>query len=326
MAAPKATCSSAARSRRSSGRRHSSINSPPVSAPRTRRPARPRVWGDVEAGFKEADLIVEDVSYQQDTVHQPLESRTAMAYWQNGKLYLHGSTQSVSRTVASVAGWVGVPQRDVVIISEYCGGGFRQQDSGRADDGDSGAAVEEAEWPPGDDAHLARRGNLHRPQAPRLPGVGEDGVQEGRSRHGHRLVHHRRQRAVSSSRRQRSGGEPRDAALLRRRMRASAESRWRPTRRRGVSQRAPGGLQSSILFEPLVARAAKELGIDQVEIRKINAPVNGSQFGLNPPAQANRAARQRSRARMSRRRSIAAPSCSTGKSERSAVASAAARR
>src|SRR5687768_7745719 len=82
------------------------------------------VWGDVEKGFAEADLIIEDISYQQDTVHQPLETRTAMAYWQNGKLYLHGSTQSVSRTVASVAGWVGIPPRDVVIISEYTGGGF----------------------------------------------------------------------------------------------------------------------------------------------------------------------------------------------------------
>ena len=68
------------------------------------------LWGDIEKGFAEADLIVEHMSYQQSTVHQPLETRTAMAYWQNGKLYLHGSTQSVSRTVASVAGWVGVPQ------------------------------------------------------------------------------------------------------------------------------------------------------------------------------------------------------------------------
>ncbi len=55
-----------------------------------------------------------------------------------------------------------------------------------------------------------------------------------------------------------------------------------------VSQRAPGGLQSAILFEPLVNKAAKQLGVDQVEIRKINAPVNGSPFGLNPVAQAAR--------------------------------------
>src|SRR5262249_44078308 len=39
-------------------------------------------------------------------------------------LYLHGSTQSVVRTVASVAGWVGVDPSQVVVISEYTGGGF----------------------------------------------------------------------------------------------------------------------------------------------------------------------------------------------------------
>jgi hypothetical protein len=31
-----------------------------------------------------------------------------MAYWSNGKLYLHGSTQSVSRTVDLIANWVGI--------------------------------------------------------------------------------------------------------------------------------------------------------------------------------------------------------------------------
>ena len=69
---------------------------------------------------------------QQTTVHQPLETRTAMAYWQNGKLYLHGSTQSVARTVASVAGWVGIKPEDVVLISEYTRRRLRQQDSRRA--------------------------------------------------------------------------------------------------------------------------------------------------------------------------------------------------
>ena len=37
-----------------------------------------------------------------------METRSAMAYWQNGKLYLHGSTQSVARTVAGIARWVGI--------------------------------------------------------------------------------------------------------------------------------------------------------------------------------------------------------------------------
>ena len=141
------------------------------------------VWGDIDKGFKEADLVVEHTQYQQSTSHQPLESRTAMAYWQNGRVFLHGSTQSVSRTVASVAGWLGVPQKDVVVISEYLRRRLRQQDPGRADDGDSGAAVQEAEWPAGDDAHLARGRNLHRPHASGVPGVGEDGLQERWPRH-----------------------------------------------------------------------------------------------------------------------------------------------
>jgi xanthine dehydrogenase molybdenum-binding subunit len=55
-----------------------------------------------------------------------------------------------------------------------------------------------------------------------------------------------------------------------------------------VSQRAPGGLQSALLFEPLVTKAARKLGIDEVAIRRMNAPVNGSFFGLNPVANAAR--------------------------------------
>ncbi|MEO5739720.1 MAG: molybdopterin cofactor-binding domain-containing protein, partial [Vicinamibacterales bacterium] len=80
--------------------------------------------GDVEAGFKNADYILDETIVHQSTGHQPMEPRTAMAYWQNGKLYLHGSTQSVARTVANISQWVGIPQEQVVVISEYTGGGF----------------------------------------------------------------------------------------------------------------------------------------------------------------------------------------------------------
>ncbi|MGH9220961.1 MAG: molybdopterin cofactor-binding domain-containing protein, partial [Vicinamibacterales bacterium] len=73
-------------------------------------------FGDVEAGFKEADLIVERDMQQQTTSHQPLESRSAMAYWQNGKCHLHVSSQSLARTVAAVAGWVGVKPEELVLI------------------------------------------------------------------------------------------------------------------------------------------------------------------------------------------------------------------
>ena len=86
----------------------------------------PIFWevGNVDEGFKNADYVLDETLVHQSTGHQPMEPRTAMAYWQNGKLFLHGSTQSVARTVANVAQWVGIPQEDVVVISEYCGGGF----------------------------------------------------------------------------------------------------------------------------------------------------------------------------------------------------------
>jgi CO/xanthine dehydrogenase Mo-binding subunit len=245
------------------------------------------IWGDVEKGLAEADLVVEHTSYQQSTSHQPLESRTAMAYWQNGKLYLHGSTQSVSRTVASVAGWVGVPPRDVVIISEYTGGGF-----GSKIPGAQTMAIP---------ALLSKKLN-GRPVMMRISREEETYI--GRTRPGFQawakmgFKKDGRVTAVDAfiiedSGPYRSQGDNAQATNLATLLYQAPNARFRglsvatntPPR---VSQRAPGGLQSAILFEPLVNKAAKQLGVDQVEIRKINAPVNGSSFGLNPPAQANR--------------------------------------
>ena len=55
-------------------------------------------YGDLDAGFKNAALVLDETFVAQSTGHQPLETRTAMAYWQNGKLFLHGSTQSAAQT------------------------------------------------------------------------------------------------------------------------------------------------------------------------------------------------------------------------------------
>src|SRR5260370_41618922 len=49
---------------------------------------------------------------------------------------------------------------------------------------------------------------------------------------------------------------------------------------RRCAQRGPGGMQGMSLLEPLMNRAARQLGLDQVEIRKINAPSDGSLFGI----------------------------------------------
>src|SRR5438552_4516610 len=87
-------------------------------------------YGDLDAGFKSAAVIVDETFVVQSTAHQPMEPRSAMAYWQNGKLFLHGSTQSVIRTVDPLATWLGIEASNVVVISEYCGGGFGSKGAG----------------------------------------------------------------------------------------------------------------------------------------------------------------------------------------------------
>jgi len=87
-------------------------------------------YGDIDAGFKSAALVLDETFVVQSTGHHPMETRSAMAYWQNGKLYLHASTQSVAQTVPAVARWVGIEPTQVVLISEYTGGGFGSKGGG----------------------------------------------------------------------------------------------------------------------------------------------------------------------------------------------------
>ena len=64
-----------------------------------RKPIDEWSFGEVEAGFKAAALVLDETFVTPNTSHQTLEPRSAMAYWQNGKLYIHCSTQSAIQTV-----------------------------------------------------------------------------------------------------------------------------------------------------------------------------------------------------------------------------------
>ena len=249
--------------------------------------------GSVEEGFKKADLIIDETVVHQSTGHQAMEPRSAMAYWQNGKLYLHGSTQSVARTRATVAQWVGFKpdQEDqVVLISEYTGGGF-----GGKIPGAHSMAIP---------ALLSKKAG-GRPVLMRISREEENYI--GRARPGIHLrarIGFRKDGritamdlcAIADCGPYSNQG---DAGTLA----STATSLYNPEtiRYRGinvltntpprVAQRAPGGEQASAMLEPLVSKAARQLGVDQVEIRKINAPSTGSQFGPPPPAAAVAAAK-----------------------------------
>ena len=239
------------------------------------------VFGDIERGLAEADLIIERDHYQQSTSHQPLESRSAMAYWQNGKLYLHGSTQSVARTVAALANWVGIKPEELVLISEYTGGGF-----GSKIPGAQSMAIP---------ALLSKKLN-GRPVMMRLSREEETYI--GRVRPGYQgwvkmgFKKDGRVTAADVFIVEAAGPYRRQGDHATTANNASLMYQVPNMRFRGVSvatntppptsQRAPGGLQASVLFEPMIDEAARKLGVDRLAIRKLNGPEGQAVFGLAP--------------------------------------------
>jgi CO/xanthine dehydrogenase Mo-binding subunit len=237
-------------------------------------------FGDIEAGFKAADLVLDETFVSQSTSHQPLETRSAMAYWQNGKLFLHGSTQSTVQTVGSLARWTGVDPNDIVLISEYTGGGFGSKIPGAISMAIPALMSKKVNAPcmmriSREEEHYigrARQG-LHsrvkvgfrkdgRITAIDLYVVGDNGPYDAQ-------------------------GDFRSCANTISLCYQPMAMRWRgitvltntPPR---TSQRAPGGMQGNGLMEPVLTKAANKLGIDQVEMRLINAPAGKAPFG--PPA------------------------------------------
>lgn len=81
-------------------------------------------FGDIGAGFANAAAIIEEPFVTIGYPHHSLEARTGMAYWENGKCYFHGSSQSQSANNARLAGMLNIDLADLVFINEATGGGF----------------------------------------------------------------------------------------------------------------------------------------------------------------------------------------------------------
>jgi CO/xanthine dehydrogenase Mo-binding subunit len=234
-------------------------------------------YGDLTSGFADAALVLDETFVGPNTSHIPLETRTAMAYWQNGKLYMHCSTQSVMRTVSAVARWVGIKPEDVVIISEYTGGGF----------GSKGSSSVFTVIP----ALLSKKTNA--PVMMRI--TRDDEYYIGRARpalHSRVKVGFRKDGRITALDGLaviengpydlvgdgRSAGDHISLAYQPPAMRWRATSVLTNTPPRGA-QRAPGGLQGIALMEPILAKAAAQLGIDQLAIHQVNAPEGKAPFG-----------------------------------------------
>jgi xanthine dehydrogenase molybdenum-binding subunit len=238
-------------------------------------------FGNVDEGLKKAEFVLDETFMTQSTGHQPLETRTAMAYWQNGKCYLHGSTQSTVQTVASFARWAGIQPNQVVMISEYTGGGFGSKIPGSIFMAIPALLSKKANAPvmmriTREEEHFigrARPGVIARVKA----GFGKDGRITAIDMY-----------AICDNGPYDAQGDARTAGTTISLAYQPQAMRWRgltvltntPPK---VSQRAPGGMQGVGIMEPILSKAARKLGIDQVEIRKINAPSGKAPFGPTLP-------------------------------------------
>src|SRR5712664_1209697 len=234
-------------------------------------------YGDLEAGFKNAVLVLDETFVTPDTSHQTLETRSAMAYWQNGKVYVHTGTQSTAQTVPAIARWLGIDPSNVVFISEYTGGGF-----GSKITGDITLVIP---------ALLSKKTNA--PVMMRISREEEHYIGRGRpSLLGRMKVGFSKEGRITAidmfvicdNGPYDMVGDAFSSGRIVSVLYQPQAMRWRaltvltntPPR---SAQSSPGGMQGIAIMEPILAKAARKLGVDQVALRRLNAPAGKAPFG-----------------------------------------------
>jgi xanthine dehydrogenase molybdenum-binding subunit len=243
----------------------------------------PEEWsyGDLDTGFKNAALVLDETFLTPDTSHQTLETRTAMAYWQNGKLYMHTGTQSTAQTVPAIARWLRMDPSNVVLISEYTGGGFGSKITGGISLTIPALLSKKANAPVMMRISREEETFIGRARPSILGRVKAGFSKDGRITALDMFV------ISNNGPYERMGDIPSTGRIVSLLYQPEA-MRWRgvtvltntPPR---SAQSSPGGMQGIAIVEPILAKAARKLGLDQVAIRRINCPEGKAKFG--PPMQ-----------------------------------------
>ncbi len=242
-------------------------------------------YGDVEAGFRNAALVLDETFVTPDTSHQTLETRSAMAYWQNGKVHVYTGTQSTAQTVPAIARWLNIDASKVVFVSEYTGGGFGSKITGGVSLVIPALLSKKANAPVM--MRITREEETFIGRArPSILGRMKVGFsKEGRIIALDMFV-------ISNNGPYDANGDVPSSGRIVSLLYQPQAMRWRgatiltntPPR---SAQSSPGGLQGIIIMEPIIAKAARKLGLDQVAIRRINCPEGKAPFG--PEVQGKRA-------------------------------------
>ncbi len=236
-------------------------------------------YGDIDTGFKKAAMVLDETFVTPNTSHQTLEPRSAMAYWQNGKVYIHTGTQSTAQTRPAIARWLNIGADRVVFISEYTGGGFGSKITGGVTMIIPALLSKKANAPVM--MRISREEETFIGRA--RPGF-QGRMKVGFSKEGRILAVD--MFVISDNGTYDAQGDAPTSGHMVSLLYQPEAMRWRgvtvltntPPR---SAQSSPGGLQGISIIEPIIAKAARKLALDQVAIRYINCPEGKAPYG--PP-------------------------------------------
>ncbi|OGT73470.1 MAG: hypothetical protein A3H44_10810 [Gammaproteobacteria bacterium RIFCSPLOWO2_02_FULL_57_10] len=233
-------------------------------------------YGDVDANFAQCSTIIEEPFVTIGQPHHSLESRTGMAYWENGKCYFHGSLQSHTVGHAQLARMVDVDPANLVFINENTGGGFGskifpypmmavtgrfakalnrplQLRITRADEFYIGSARSGMQgWIK---VGLRDNGRVGAVDIAIIGDAGSGGGASGSSAAEHVSIMYQPEA-----------------------MRYRGISLYTNTTPRGA-QRGPGQNEMAAVLSPIMDKAGRQAGLDLVELRRINAPGADAKVG-----------------------------------------------
>jgi CO/xanthine dehydrogenase Mo-binding subunit len=238
-------------------------------------------YGDVEAGLKQAALILDETFVTPNVSHETLETRSALAWWENGKLFLTVGTQSTIQTVPAIARWLNMDAKDIVFISEYTGGGFGGKVTASVAVVIPALLAKKAKAPV---MMRVSREEEHYIGRARPSIIGR--MKAGFSKEGRLLAldlfvvmdngpYEEQYDAAASGRMALLLCQPKA-------MRWSGVSVLTNTVTR-AAQTAPGGLQAAAFVGLVLAKAARRLGLDPLAVCRINAPEGQAPVGPPKP-------------------------------------------
>jgi xanthine dehydrogenase molybdenum-binding subunit len=233
-------------------------------------------FGDLDLGFAQAKYVLDESFVTAALSHHCLEPRSCMAYWQGDKVFVYGSTQSQTAVMPNLARLAGVEPDNLVYIAEFCGGGF-------------GSKINP--YPAmGVPIYMAKKTGM--PVLMRVSRAEEAlfgssrPAFQGRVKMGFRAdgrVTAVDLYIVQQNGPYNGGGDLGGAA-------GAVSLVYQPLamRYRGVqvstnttptgAQRGPGQNQIAAALEPLIDKAAKELKLDRVAIRRVNAADSAAKY------------------------------------------------